>query len=729
MKNLTNIYGLVSNPEILLTIKSTLSSFNFNLTFGKTIEELTEIIDGNEKFIFIFIIDLKIVSPDDFMAIHRIKNSKRYYKTPILFFGSNTLFQKLFLNVPFIKDSVYDFILDPIHNEEFKTRIVKLIADYTRFYKAEIQLKDSQETQKALIQGSKHKINKFKQEVRKKTLDLENFIIVSQEIAQIASQDLLNAFLLSIMGTTITSNICVFIKTINKKATYMPGGQKGLNGKEISEIIIYEKSKIIRDTVMNRDITDIKSLNIEKYPKEDKELIKKLNARYIIAIKNNNEILAILFIGEKLTKKDFQKEDFNKIQVICNQVGNTLQNNKLSQLRSMFSQYVSKDMIDFLIENPELLKLGGVKRHAVTMFADIRNFTAIAEKLDPEQVVNLLNTYFSTIAQIIIDNGGLLDKYIGDCVMAEFGVPLSNFDDIEKAARTALLIQKAIYKFNHDSEFKDLPSLQLGIGMHYGEVISGNLGSLNKMDYTVIGDNVNIASRLEGRAGPGQILITDEFLNPIKNFVNVSFIDEASLKGKSKKVKIYELHSFIDEEIFAYIQEKEPYRVNHVSQVSNLNTIMGKKLNYSDKELRDLKLATLLLDIGRKELDSSILASDKELKKDEHALIKKIPELNKEVLGKIGKFSDKVSELLEYFHENFDGSGYPNGIKGKKIPEWARVCRIADTYVALTSLRPYRKAMSKNKAIEELKKNRGTSFDPNLLNIFFEVIENKPLPA
>ncbi|MCK4907192.1 MAG: histidine kinase, partial [Spirochaetes bacterium] len=97
--------------------------------------------------------------------------------------------------------------------------------------------------------------------------------------------------------------------------------------------------------------------------------------------------------------------------------------------------------------------------------------------------------------------------------------------------------------------------------------------------------------------------------------------------------------------------------------------------------------------------------------------------------GKIGKFSDKVSELLEYFHENFDGSGYPNGIKGKKIPEWARVCRIADTYVALTSLRPYRKAMSKNKAIEELKKNRGTSFDPNLLNIFFEVIENKPLPA
>lgn len=213
------------------------------------------------------------------------------------------------------------------------------------------------------------------------------------------------------------------------------------------------------------------------------------------------------------------------------------------RIKNAFSHYVSPDIINELMAHPEKLKLGGEKREVSILFSDIRGFTSISEKLSPEQLVALLNDYLTAMTNLILEKRGVLDKYIGDAIMAFWGAPLSERRHGRYALETALAMIKSL-KENKKKWQKDFGvELNIGIGINRGEVIAGNMGSSQRFDYTVMGDAVNLASRLEGLTKQyGVKIIVSEFTRKAAgDWFNFRYLDKVAVKGKEKGVEIYEL--------------------------------------------------------------------------------------------------------------------------------------------------------------------------------------------
>ena len=164
----------------------------------------------------------------------------------------------------------------------------------------------------------------------------------------------------------------------------------------------------------------------------------------------------------------------------------------------MFGQYMSETVISHLLAHPEKLKLGGERRRVTLFFSDLAGFTTISERLDAETVVALLNDYLSAMTEIILEEEGTVDKFEGDAIMALWGAPLDQEDQALRACRAALRQRAALADLNRRFAGLKLPPLSMRIGLNTGEAIVGNLGSAKRFDYTVIGDTVNLASRLEG---------------------------------------------------------------------------------------------------------------------------------------------------------------------------------------------------------------------------------------
>jgi len=213
------------------------------------------------------------------------------------------------------------------------------------------------------------------------------------------------------------------------------------------------------------------------------------------------------------------------------------------QIRGMFQRYVSPDVVDKLIEDPAKLRLGGEKRYLSVLFSDIRGFTTISEKLVPEELLNQLNQYLSAMTALVLSNGGMLDKYVGDAIMAVFGAPLELENHALAACKTALEMMEELRSLKQEWENEAKPILDIGIGIHTGEMIIGNVGSTKRMDYTVIGDNVNLASRLEGvnKELGTHVIISGATRQLVEKHVRTRNLGDITVKGKERPVAIYEL--------------------------------------------------------------------------------------------------------------------------------------------------------------------------------------------
>jgi adenylate cyclase len=216
------------------------------------------------------------------------------------------------------------------------------------------------------------------------------------------------------------------------------------------------------------------------------------------------------------------------------------------QVLGAFEKYVSKDVIKHIMENPEKLNLGGDKRVITVFFSDIRGFTTISEKLTPEKLVALLNEYLTEMTNIILKYNGVVDKYIGDAVMAFWNAPLDQPLHAERACLTSLEMQERLKELRKKWTSEGYPPVHIGIGLNTGPAVMGNMGSYDRFDYTAMGDTINLGSRLEGTTkayGVG-ILISESTKKKIekKPFV-VRKIDMVKVKGKNKPITIYELMS------------------------------------------------------------------------------------------------------------------------------------------------------------------------------------------
>jgi adenylate cyclase len=213
------------------------------------------------------------------------------------------------------------------------------------------------------------------------------------------------------------------------------------------------------------------------------------------------------------------------------------------RIRKTFESYVAPTVVQEMLKHPEQLRLGGERREITVLFTDIRGFTTMSENLDPEALVKLLHDFLNPMSNIIINLGGTIDKYMGDAIMALFGAPLAQPDHPRLACRAALEMVASLEALNRDWAEQGRPPLRVGVGVNSGPVAVGNMGSDRLFDYTAIGDNVNLASRLEGlnKYYGTNILISETTVQGLQNGFILRDMDLVQVKGKAQAARIYEL--------------------------------------------------------------------------------------------------------------------------------------------------------------------------------------------
>lgn len=230
------------------------------------------------------------------------------------------------------------------------------------------------------------------------------------------------------------------------------------------------------------------------------------------------------------------------VALIANQYFTT--DREKAEMRKLFGKYVSPKVLDQILENPGHVMLGGEERTITVLFSDIRGFTTLSEKTTPTQLVHIINRYFSAMTAEILENDGVVDKYIGDAIMAFWGAPLPETDQADKAVQAALSMKRTLVTFNQELRAELGIEINIGVGLYTGTAVVGNMGSLARFDYTAMGDTVNTASRLEGvtKAYGVNCIIgesTKEALRHPENYV-IRELDQILVKGKKEPRKIFE---------------------------------------------------------------------------------------------------------------------------------------------------------------------------------------------
>jgi adenylate cyclase len=210
-------------------------------------------------------------------------------------------------------------------------------------------------------------------------------------------------------------------------------------------------------------------------------------------------------------------------------------------IRQTFGRYLSDEVVSSLLETPEGLRLGGEKRTVTLLMADLRGFTALTERLSPEQVVRLLNNYLGTMADVITSYHGIIDEFVGDAIMAIFGAPLERPDDAERAAACAVAMQLAMKAVNEGNVREGLPEVQMGVAINTGEVVVGNIGSQKRSKYGVVGSPVNLTGRIESYSVGGEILVSQHTVEKAGDSLEVGERRSFQTKGFHDPIVVFDL--------------------------------------------------------------------------------------------------------------------------------------------------------------------------------------------
>jgi adenylate cyclase len=234
------------------------------------------------------------------------------------------------------------------------------------------------------------------------------------------------------------------------------------------------------------------------------------------------------------------------------------------RMKSTMSRYMDPGLADQLLEGGGEDILGGKSMSATVLFSDVRGFTTLTEELGAQGTVALLNEYFTIMVDCIQNQGGMLDKFIGDAIMAAFGIPIGNEDDEDRAVRAAISMISDLWTWNAERSKAGQMTVDMGIGLNTDVVVSGNIGSPKRMDYTIIGDGVNLAARLESacKQYAARILISENTYRKLRGTYRIRDIDEVVVKGKTEPVSVYEVLDFHNDETFPNLMEV----VNHFKE-------------------------------------------------------------------------------------------------------------------------------------------------------------------
>jgi adenylate cyclase len=259
--------------------------------------------------------------------------------------------------------------------------------------------------------------------------------------------------------------------------------------------------------------------------------------REVSFVRNENTIVPIGITSSLL--KDDKGTDYGVVSVFSD----LTEIKKRKFLQDTLIRYVTKQVVDLILENPETIVLDGEEREATILFSDIRGFTSLSERMKPKELVKILREYFTLMVGAVFKFQGTVDKFIGDAIMSIFGAPTPQPNHAELAIKTALEMQRLLAIFNRARIQKGQKPISIGVGINTGDVVVGNIGSEERLEYTAIGDAVNLASRLEGinKEYGTHIIISEFTYHHVKNIIVERELDEVRVKGKYNPVKIYEV--------------------------------------------------------------------------------------------------------------------------------------------------------------------------------------------
>jgi adenylate cyclase len=260
----------------------------------------------------------------------------------------------------------------------------------------------------------------------------------------------------------------------------------------------------------------------------------------------DHEVQGVLYVDNQAATHQFGDEDLDFLVAFSGIGGVAIENSKFAErirkealVRSNFERYFAPSLAARIASAPDAVRLGGDKRAIAVLFSDIRGFTALSESMNPDDMATLLSEYFTEMVDCVFRHGGTLDKFMGDAVMAQWGAPIAAADDADRAMTAAMDMMRGLDELNKKWRASGKPTLQIGIGLNYGEAFAGNIGSEKRLEFTVIGDAVNIASRLCSAADGGEILLTDEMRRALRHPPRVKERAAMELKGKAQAVPVY----------------------------------------------------------------------------------------------------------------------------------------------------------------------------------------------
>ncbi len=256
--------------------------------------------------------------------------------------------------------------------------------------------------------------------------------------------------------------------------------------------------------------------------------------------------LGVIYVDCLFTRHRFTEDDLGFLIAFGGIAAVAIENSQFSErirkealTRSNFERFFTPGLAARIANNPDAIKLGGDKRTVSVLFSDIRGFTAMSETMNPSDMAKLLSEYFTEMVECVFRHGGTLDKFIGDAVMAQWGAPLAEPDDPDRAMRAAIDMMRELETLNARWRAEGRPTLAIGIGLNCGEAFAGNIGSERRLEYTVIGDTVNTASRLCGAAAAGEILLSEQFRAALKDAPALQSHPPMELKGKSHPLPVF----------------------------------------------------------------------------------------------------------------------------------------------------------------------------------------------
>ena len=306
---------------------------------------------------------------------------------------------------------------------------------------------------------------------------------------------------------------------------------------------IEEKINLVRDSKEPELIMDAE---IEVFNQENEK-------NEIISV--NLTILPL--INEDSDGRTDEKESFLGILLMIEDISSE------KRMKSTMSRYMDPGIADQLLEDGADI-MGGLDTTATLLFSDLRSFTNITESLGAQGTVKLLNEYFEIMVECISEQGGMLDKFIGDAIMAAFGLPISHEDDEDRGVKAGINMIKRLWDWNDQREKDGKPPLDMGLGLNTDKIVAGNIGSQKRMDYTMIGDGVNLAARLESACKQynARILISDFTFKKLKGTYRIRYIDDVVVKGKTEPVGVHEVLDYHSEKTFPNLMDV----VNHFNE-------------------------------------------------------------------------------------------------------------------------------------------------------------------